>query len=515
MRKVKASSLNPSLDDLSQELITERPEGDYALYNRSCHANYVYYYWQFDGDFAGSVVELVTQDDGTVYMSNPVDQYETQSWIVGKKEGNIITFQGMQAFDESYDEEYYSAEFFAVVDVEEVYYEEYDYTYLDATLADDQTFQLQINEDGSLTPVKSDISVGAVYYDFDYEEWCWEYISNDNIVIVPQTKVVASAPADAVYEDWNMIVDGEATAVQIAFSDGLCYLKGFSKYAEDVPFVGAVSDGKIVFTSGQYAGPAMSVMRYASYWGITSEEVYDPDYDYTYTDYELADNVEFTYDAEAKVIKCVDASAGMLTNFDDNDMYYGEAWVNPLFNQAVHVAGAVPQTPIFDYFSDYHEYDYPYYIFDIYMPNVDVNNARIDTDKMYLEVTLDNDELYVWYPDEYTDLEEETVLLPYNYSEDLVYVSGTLHEFCLAADDVSVFKFRSVYIDGDEELYSDYLVYKYDDNAVASINSDKQVVSESYVDLAGVRVSTPGAGLYIKTVRYSDGTSANVKVLRK
>jgi hypothetical protein len=149
------------------------------------------------------------------------------------------------------------------------------------------------------------------------------------------------------------------------------------------------------------------------------------------------------------------------------------------------------------------------------MPNVDVNNARIDTDKMYLEVTLDNDELYVWYPDEYTDLEEETVLLPYNYSEDLVYVSGTLHEFCLAADDVSVFKFRSVYIDGDEELYSDYLVYKYDDNAVASINSDKQVVSESYVDLAGVRVSTPGAGLYIKTVRYSDGTSANVKVLRK
>ncbi len=47
---------------------------------------------------------------------------------------------------------------------------------------------------------------------------------------------------------------------------------------------------------------------------------------------------------------------------------------------------------------------------------------------------------------------------------------------------------------------------------VGSIDSDKEVASETYYDLCGCQVANPSFGLYIKRVVYSDGSVESTKV---
>jgi hypothetical protein len=95
----------------------------------------------------------------------------------------------------------------------------------------------------------------------------------------------------------------------------------------------------------------------------------------------------------------------------------------------------------------------------------------------------------------------------------MVYCSNTYHEILIPGDDVGTFKFRSVYIADDETTYSDYCVYGV--NGVEEAIVDKEPVSETYYNLAGVLVEHPSSGIYIKQTRYSDGSVSTEKVVEK
>jgi len=53
------------------------------------------------------------------------------------------------------------------------------------------------------------------------------------------------------------------------------------------------------------------------------------------------------------------------------------------------------------------------------------------------------------------------------------------------------------------------------DGVVETLNSEKTVDSIIYYDLQGRQVANPAQGIYIQSVRFTDGTSVNVKVLKK
>jgi hypothetical protein len=502
-----ATVIDPN--DLPTRIIKDTPEGDYQLMDRSCHAYFVYQYYFADGDFSGSVVEMVTQENGNVYLSNPVEQDETRHWIKGKKNGDIITFNAMQPIDDTYaDGVYYSADYVGIVDMtEEIDGES---VTVNASLAENQVFQLKIGEDGTLTPVDPNLMLGTFYYDYLYSAWIWNDVANANIVIRPQTKKVLTLRDNAEYEEWTMICNGNAEPVLVAIVGNSVYIRDMSAYLGDVPFIGTIKGDKVVFDNGQYCGPVMNLMRYGYYSTVkASEKTVDG---ITETSYALTDSLVFNYDKDARVLTPVDSQTGFVSNFSDTALYYDEVWINPIFRMARHIVGTSPDTPVCTKFSDYHDYNVSCYLFTLEVPNVDVSSAPLETSNMYLEVTAD-DELYIFDSNKFVDLQEDTHLLPYDYSDgEMVYSKNTFHQILIPGDDIDVFKFRSVYINDAETTYSDYCVYGV--NGVEEAIVDKEPISETYYSPAGVRIEQPGKGLYIKQTRYTDGSVSTEKVFK-
>lgn len=55
----------------------------------------------------GSVVKLVTTEDGEVYIGNAFSSYPVESWITATKEGSTLTIEGIQPIYIDYDYDTY------------------------------------------------------------------------------------------------------------------------------------------------------------------------------------------------------------------------------------------------------------------------------------------------------------------------------------------------------------------------------------------------------------------------
>ena len=79
---------------------------------------------------------------------------------------------------------------------------------------------------------------------------------------------------------------------------------------------------------------------------------------------------------------------------------------------------------------------------------------------------------------------------------------------------------QEIYKDGDKTYKSNLVSYKVDEKGnLTGINNDiiagsTDVKSVSYTDLAGRRISKPAHGIYLKTVKYADGSQKTVKYVR-
>lgn len=62
--------------------------------------------------------------------------------------------------------------------------------------------------------------------------------------------------------------------------------------------------------------------------------------------------------------------------------------------------------------------------------------------------------------------------------------------------------------------WMDNVVISRTSGGVNAVVADKQVASESYTGLDGVKVANPERGVYVKTIRYADGSVKNVKVVK-
>lgn len=163
--------------------------------------------------------------------------------------------------------------------------------------------------------------------------------------------------------------------------------------------------------------------------------------------------------------------------------------------------------------------------FDVEYTSTD--GVYLDPNKMYYNIYFD-DELFTFYSDEYKnglpgDADEVTdIPLTYNNSVDLMAYNNSRIVYFYTTGFKS-FGIQLLYKDGDKVYKSDMakFVFDKDGEPVAGIKNatanefGSAVKSVSYTDLSGRTISKPNKGIYMKTMRFADGTQKTIKYFKK
>lgn len=149
----------------------------------------------------------------------------------------------------------------------------------------------------------------------------------------------------------------------------------------------------------------------------------------------------------------------------------------------------------------------------------DVNGNFIELNKVSYNLFVD-DELFTFYTDEYLELTEDMVDIPYTFTDDkdIIYNGGTLHGIYFFMTGFDKMGVQAIYTaDNGETAKSDiawhYITTTGVDNAKTAAQSEIEKVA--YTNLSGRELTAPTKGICIKTVTYSDGTIKSFKVVKR
>ena len=493
-------------------IITEAPEGRTEVYSLSGLAYYSFWGYIMGVSHEGTLGQIVYCDDNTVYIKNPISQFATNSYIKGTIDGDEITVKLPQPiYQEDYDGEVYNyqIERLAYSEDEEGgwYYRDENSSEVKFTLRNDSV-------------IWAEDTLGDVMLGLCDDTGEWMGYGDYNMVYSKVTDTVVEAPADMTCEDWVLKANDDGHFVKVGFSGKDVYVGGIYETMPDAFVKGTIDGDKVVFKSGQYLGPDESLNCHAYFVTGGSEMVWDDVYMEWYSSPYLTEQIELSYDAEAKtMIADSKNDSTMFINSGKAHIYYIEAFDAPEFRYQAPIEGAVkPATPEFLSLSPYDEY-YGYGYIDFIVPKFDVDGRMLDTDKMHYNLFID-DELFTFYPDEYIALTEEMTNVPYDFTDSYdIYDNGTekmIYFYTTGFEKIGV---RSTYTADNGESKDSEIAWYYVNGGTVGINAAeagaKGVKSVVYTDLSGRRVAKPVRGIYIKTEVYDDGTQKSVKMLRR
>lgn len=493
-------------------IITEAPEGRTEVYSLSGLAYYSFWGYIMGVSHEGTLGQIVYCDDNTVYIKNPISQFATNSYIKGTIDGDEITVKLPQPiYQEDYDGEVYNyqIERLAYSEDEEGgwYYRDENSSEVKFTLRNDSV-------------IWAEDTLGDVMLGLCDDTGEWMGYGDYNMVYSKVTDTVVEAPADMTCEDWVLKANDDGHFVKVGFSGKDVYVGGIYETMPDAFVKGTIDGDKVVFKSGQYLGPDESLNCHAYFVTGGSEMVWDDVYMEWYSSPYLTEQIELSYDAEAKtMIADSKNDSTMFINSGKAHIYYIEAFDAPEFRYQAPIEGAVkPATPEFLSLSPYDEY-YGYGYIDFIVPKFDVDGRMLDTDKMHYNLFID-DELFTFYPDEYIALTEEMTDVPYDFTDSYdIYDYGTekmIYFYTTGFEKIGV---RSTYTADNGESKDSEIAWYYVNGGTVGINAAeagaKGVKSVVYTDFSGRRVAKPVRGIYIKTEVYDDGTQKSVKMLRR
>lgn len=508
------------------EFITEQPEGTlYGNYYGSGQGFLTFWGYVFSSNVDGTVENFVMADDGSVYLQNAVSTIKPGSWIKGyKADGDTIKFD--------FPQKYYSQE---ATDDDGNPTGETEYFYLyrlnlqtdeesgSQWLYPDETTQTisYVLRNDSL--IRVDDLDDNVYLGLCTEDGDWTGYADYLSTWSKQTDVTYAPSASAQVEKYqiNYLDDSgqeDSRLVNVAVDGNDLYLGNLSDGNPDGWAKGKISDGKVVFDGKIYMGvdKSLGYHTYFSAIGITKvwSDYYQEDIDSTYFEKSIA----FAYNAEAKTLK---TDGIFCVNAGKNNVYaigqYEEANVFPWVNKA-----GKPQNPEIVDFSNYDD-EYGYGAMQIWLEKNSVEGNMLDPGKMYYNVYFDG-ELYTLYPDEYQYISEEMTDIPYNFSDGVDVLSeGKNHVLYFFTSGFETVGVQLAYKDGDEVYKSDIVTYAVDEEGNLTAGIDNAAVSEakgsvagvSYTDISGRRVLAPTHGVYLKTVKYADGTQKTLKYVKR
>lgn len=422
------------------DVITDQPEGELKVYQRSGGAMYNFWGYLFSTYQDGGAMMMVYADDGkTVYLKDPVSQAAAGTWVRAElsDDGKTLTMPLNQFIIYFEDVEYGLITAWVDVTIDEAgnisATPNMDITEVTFTIGDDGTISLN-GSSGDVNTFEGH-GLGLIYDD----DLTWAAYLDWESVYTPFDATPVELPDGAELEEFSMkYVDSDGNAggqmVKVAMMDNDVYVQGFSSNVPDGVMKGTLTGNKVLFPSDQYLGIGGSL--FLNMMGLDA-------------DYNVLDNLEFDYDAETRTMTASDilaVVAGM--NIQEE---YDQPVIAPYFDHA-----ATPANPEVIDFVDYGELGgYNYGSFNV--PTVDTEGNFIDPNKLYYRIYFDDDELFTFGPDEYPEVTEFMTDVPYYYTDGYDFGVGgaTVYFYETAFQRVGI---QSVFRGGGEEHVSD-IVY--------------------------------------------------------
>ncbi len=295
------------------------------------------------------------------------------------------------------------------------------------------------------------------------------------------------------YGFWNELVPG-------AIKDNRIYFTNMSYLIPDAVLVGEIDGNKVTFKTGQYMGICTSQNRYITFTGVKVTENEDG----TYT-WELSDeDVVFDYDTDTQTMKMVitDKTNGMIMNSLIGDIYYYCAFNEPTIHlQTAADLAYAPVEPEILAWNDYSEwYDYAYYGATFEFPMFNTNGAIINYDDLYYRVFF-NDQVFIFYPDEY-GVEEEMEWVPTTFIDTQwrIIGYGDMVMIYFFNEGVNKVGLQSGYFDENGNLYTSEIVsLQVGQDGINSVAAEANSSAEPrWFNLQGIEVANPTVpGIYI------------------
>lgn len=500
-------------------IIYEAPEGETKILARSGEATYAYYGSLVQSSYENRIGEIVTCDNGEVYIKNPFSAYVSNTYLKGKREDNKIVFslpQPVAAIDYYGEEIYFIATMMQYSDSENWYYpcntEEAQAVGLPEIT--DQ-FVVNINEDGSYSMEVDDarsVIPGLIYSD----DLAWTGYSEMSSEWKEFHGTLNLGPADGVEVEDVVVIYGElGHYAKLAVDGENVFVQGVFPAQPQSWIQGKLENNKVIFPSGQYIGEDLDYGYYTYFSAATFEEEWDDYYEEWYNVYTYSDEIVFDYDETTQTMTTGENDA-IAYNTSDNKILYLSIFDSPVIKKQPAEISQTPQNPYDLLFYNYYE-NWGYSWLQFYLPMLNVDSDLLNQSDLYYKVFVDGDE-FVFYSDDYSAVEDEMTLIPYNFNDNYDFIcDGTYHEVYFYFDGAEEIGVQLCNVkDGDVIGESDIVSLNISTGvqSVADANY-KQIESTKYFNLNGQEINNPSDGIFVKTVKYNDGSVKSFKVIKK
>ena len=436
------------------DVITEQPEGELKIYQRSGGAIYNMWGYIFSTYQDGGAMQMVFADDGkTVYLKDPISQAVANTWVRAElsDDGKTLTMplnQFITYFDEM---DYGLITAWVDVTVDEDGYivatPNLDIHEVTFTIGDDGTISLN-GSSGDVDAFEGS-GIGLIYDD----DQSWAGYVDWESVYTPFEATPVELPDGIVMENFSMTyVDSNGNAggkmVKVGMTGNDVYVQGFSSLVPDGIMKGTLTeDGVMVtFPSDQYLGVGNSL--FLNMMGLDA-------------DYTILDNLVFSFDEDnMKANDILAVVAGM--NIQEE---YDQPFITYYMDHA-----ATPANPeVIDFVDEGELGGFNYGSFNV--PTVDTEGNFINPNDLYYRIYIDDDELFTFGPDEYPYVEEFMTDVPYYFTEGYDFGVGgaTVYFYETGFQRVGI---QSVFRGGGEEHVSDIVYMELTDGSAPEGSAD-------------------------------------------
>ena len=500
------------------DLVTEQPAGELKTLVGNLGGYYSIFSYILPATDMGRAVDVVYGDDGYFYIKNPFSQFATNSWLKGSVNGDTISVEAQPIYYEAATSTYEENVCYACK-MKYGYVEDYGQNFWAIDL-DNPTLKMVVRNDSIIMQNDNGYSgLGLFYSDGE-----WTGFGEYRKILSPQTDVAVTLPESASAKDYVMTYgtyeDGTDTLTikrQLVklYNDGNdYYLSDLTGHDDQVYAKGTLADNKLTIKSGQYMGLSTAdkyaAARYFNYFESMGWKRV-PTYGNAYEDSTYFKN-DFVFDYDAANDRFVGENSYLSVNGGNTKVNTLKGFKNPELTPFVEVKAAPAKPTIYGVEDCYETYGYSY--IEAVLSNATAKGEFLDTHRIYYNLNFDDEE-YVFYPDEYVNIDEEMTDVPYGFvdNEDFqTYKGRRVIDFYLT--DFKKVALTEFYVDSDGvSHYSEPAIWDDGTSGVDKTISDKTVKTARYYDLGGRAVNKLQSGIYIKATTYSDGSVKMKKVV--
>lgn len=495
--------------------ITETPAGELTS-NAYGGAHGYYPLWSYIENTTtdGNVIEIV-ESENNLYIKNPLSLFLTRTWMKGEKkaatkagEPDSVLVQLPQAIMKTTVKGFYGQDSIAVLYLKNIAVDEEGKRYFSKNQIAKYTW------DGDTLKSAGKDMLSLVDADDN-----WYGYGDDSLTVFKLNDTPTALPSAAVKGKyvWKYTKnpDTENTVIINRATDGDDYYVGDMVDKQDFWVKGIKEGDKVVFKK-QYLGIDTTNLSHTYFIPEKARFEYDQDLELWIARITEIDRLEYALDEK-----------GGLTTDSAFNINLGKIRVsasNLFANSSFSVwedKPYTPQTPVIGMIDPY-DPDYEFGDFQFDLPTEDADGTLLDVNRLYYVVYIGNEgdpdlRPYTFTADKYYSLEADMDTIPATFKNSYDFlISGITHQINIydpifSGTNLGV---KAIYKGGNmttESATSWAQVEAGVKGVTTGSGTPKSVV---YHDLSGRRVTNPSNGLYIKTVRYADGTVKSMKVMR-